>query len=117
MVAAEIVRAWRSLEPTGRFLRQKKSSALWDDVGDEEARVWAIVRLNRSLQADVLDDATVSTACSSSFHHPGPIERTSKVDTAHGIGDCFGGPLRLAFLALFSFGGRDKDSILQQYLP
>jgi hypothetical protein len=42
MVSREVVTIWRSLNPPGRFLKQKPSadgkSGLWSDVGDKKAR-------------------------------------------------------------------------------
>ena len=35
----EIVQEWRSLDPPGRFLKMNEQTKLWDDIGDEEAKV------------------------------------------------------------------------------
>ena len=38
-LAMKIVQNWRAQEPTGRFLKINEETRLWDDVGDELARV------------------------------------------------------------------------------
>lgn len=38
LIAFEIIRTWRSQDPPGRFLKKDKSTGLWNDVGDAEAR-------------------------------------------------------------------------------
>ncbi|KAL7459961.1 hypothetical protein ACHAWC_011845 [Mediolabrus comicus] len=38
LVAMEIINAWRSLDPPGRFLKQDERTKLWSDVGDRKAR-------------------------------------------------------------------------------
>jgi hypothetical protein len=35
----EVVRIWRDLSPPGRFLRKDEETGLWDDIGDEDARI------------------------------------------------------------------------------
>jgi hypothetical protein len=39
LIAMEIVRVWRTQCPLGRFLKLNEQTRLWDDVGDEEARI------------------------------------------------------------------------------
>ncbi|KAL3765621.1 hypothetical protein ACHAW5_008278 [Stephanodiscus triporus] len=39
LIAMEIVRVWRTQCPLGRFLKHNEQTQLWDDVGDEEARI------------------------------------------------------------------------------
>jgi hypothetical protein len=39
IIAMEIVRIWRDLSPPGRFLRKDEETGLWDDIGDEDARI------------------------------------------------------------------------------
>ena len=38
LVALEIIRAWRSQLPPGRFLKLDEKTGLWNDVGDKKAR-------------------------------------------------------------------------------
>ena len=38
VVALDIVRAWRSQDPPGRFLKMDDKTGLWTDVGDKKAR-------------------------------------------------------------------------------
>jgi hypothetical protein len=38
LIAFEIIRIWRAQDPPGRFLKKDKSSGLWNDVGDAQAR-------------------------------------------------------------------------------
>ena len=38
IIAQEIVTAWRTQVPPGRFLKQDKTTELWNDIGDKEAR-------------------------------------------------------------------------------
>ena len=35
----EIVSIWRDQSPPGRFLRKDEETGLWDDIGDEDARI------------------------------------------------------------------------------
>ena len=35
----EVVRIWRDLSPPGRFLRKDDKTGLWDDIGDDDARL------------------------------------------------------------------------------
>ena len=35
----EIVHIWRNQSPPGRFLRKDEETGLWDDIGDEDARI------------------------------------------------------------------------------
>ena len=35
----EIVSIWRDQSPPGRFLRKDDETGLWDDIGDEDARI------------------------------------------------------------------------------
>ena len=35
----EVVRIWRDLSPPGRFLRKNEEKGLWDDIGDDDARI------------------------------------------------------------------------------
>jgi hypothetical protein len=39
IIAMEVVRIWRDLSPPGRFLRKDEETGLWDDIGDEDARI------------------------------------------------------------------------------
>ena len=39
IIAMEVVRIWRDLSPPGRFLRKDDETGLWDDIGDEDARI------------------------------------------------------------------------------
>jgi hypothetical protein len=39
LIAMEIVRIWRDLGPPGRFLRRNDETGLWDDIGDDDARI------------------------------------------------------------------------------
>ena len=38
LVALEIIKAWRSQDPPGRFLKIDDKTGLWNDVGDKKAR-------------------------------------------------------------------------------
>ena len=38
LVAMEIIKEWRDLDPPGRFLKQDEVTKLWCDVGDKKAR-------------------------------------------------------------------------------
>lgn len=38
LVALEIIKNWRSQDPSGRFLKQDESTGMWNDVGDKKAR-------------------------------------------------------------------------------
>ncbi|KAL7526483.1 hypothetical protein ACHAWF_001788, partial [Thalassiosira exigua] len=38
LVAMEIIKEWRELDPPGRFLKQDDKTKLWSDVGDKKAR-------------------------------------------------------------------------------
>ena len=38
LVALEIIKAWRSQKPPGRFLKLDERTSLWYDVGDKKAR-------------------------------------------------------------------------------
>ena len=39
IIAMEVVRIWRDLSPSRRFLRKDEETGLWDDIGDEDARI------------------------------------------------------------------------------
>ena len=39
IIAMEIVSIWRDQSPPGRFLRKDDETGLWDDIGDEDARI------------------------------------------------------------------------------
>ena len=39
IIAMEIVSIWRDQSPPGRFLRKDEETGLWDDIGDEDARI------------------------------------------------------------------------------
>jgi hypothetical protein len=34
-----IIRTWRDLSPPGRFLQKDEETGLWDDIGDDDARI------------------------------------------------------------------------------
>lgn len=38
LVALQIIRAWRSQKPPGRFLKLDEKTSLWHDVGNKKAR-------------------------------------------------------------------------------
>ncbi|KAL3804703.1 hypothetical protein HJC23_008518 [Cyclotella cryptica] len=38
LVAMQIIKEWRELDPPGRFLKQDEVTKLWSDVGDKKAR-------------------------------------------------------------------------------
>ena len=38
LVAMDIIKEWRALDPPGRFLKQDEVTKLWNDVGDKKAR-------------------------------------------------------------------------------
>jgi hypothetical protein len=38
LIAFEIIKIWRTQDPPGRFLKKEKSTGLWNDVGDAQAR-------------------------------------------------------------------------------
>jgi hypothetical protein len=122
VVVAEVVRIWRSLEPPGRFLVSTEpamSTFPMHDIGDNDARKRTAkllmgVDYSNSKQQD---DITASTAGSSTVSrqehtHEPRIRRVANV-AGHG-GECFGGSFRGLILSLFS---RNKDSIMNQYLP
>ena len=44
-LSMKLVQDWRSLDPPGRFLKLNKKTDLWDDVGDDEAKM----KINQSL--------------------------------------------------------------------
>ena len=39
IIAMEVVRIWRDQSPPGRFLRKDDETGLWDDIGDDDARL------------------------------------------------------------------------------
>jgi len=39
LLAMQIVKDWRKMDPPGRFLKLNEDTGLWDDIGDEAARV------------------------------------------------------------------------------
>lgn len=39
LVALDIIRVLRAQEPPGRFLKKNEKTSLWEDVGDNKARI------------------------------------------------------------------------------
>jgi len=65
IIAQEIVTAWRTQVPPGRFLKQDESTMLWHDVGDVEAKERAAQKLRDSNKDNSWTNNTVP-----SHHQP-----------------------------------------------
>jgi len=60
IIAQEIVTAWRTQVPPGRFLKQEESTMLWHDVGDVEAKERAAQKLRDSNKDNSWTNNTVA---------------------------------------------------------
>ena len=65
IIAQEIVTAWRTQVPPGRFLKQDESTMLWHDVGNVEAKERAAQKLRDSNKDNSWTNNTVA-----SHHQP-----------------------------------------------
>ena len=52
----EVIKEWRSMNPTGRLLKQNQETNLWYDVGDQKAIQKTSQALKRKLGCTPVDD-------------------------------------------------------------
>lgn len=124
-VVSNVVRMWRSLKPTGRFLAPTAAQSsppttvslcmYYHDVGTHEAKL-RIEKLledtqNRARIKYARDDfTTASTTSADSDSLPSQKRRKG-----NGVDDCFGGGLRT--LILYFVSQKHENGVLNQFLP
>ena len=77
----EIVQKWRSLDPSGRFLKMNEQTKLWDDIGDEEANK----KVQKAFKDKNRDESSKSKKKKTTNHHQKQIEEESSDDESEEV--------------------------------
>ena len=70
IIAMEVVSTWRDQSPPGRFIRKNEETGLWDDIGDEDARIKCSQTLRErkgKKRKNPNDDVTASSSAAPSL--------------------------------------------------
>jgi hypothetical protein len=86
LVAMDIIKEWRELDPPGRFLKQDDDTKLWYDVGDKKAREKTSQALREKSCKDREDEYTSSNEKQTRFESGTKLQRGNLVTRDHSLG-------------------------------
>lgn len=84
-MSMKIVKDWRALDPPGRFLKLNAQTGLWDDIGDEGARVKCAqgLREKKWVKKSSCSDPTLLIVGYNQLHHSQGGEVGTSMKEAH----------------------------------
>jgi hypothetical protein len=112
LVAMEIIKEWRALDPPGRFLKQDEVTKLWSDVGDKKAREKTSQALREKSGKDKEDDGEEYDK-QTRFESGTKLQRGNLVTRDHSLGTEIIG--NNDYFSMEGFSWDEHDNQGQQY--